>query len=357
MKRARSLMTCRVISAEDLRGWVGRILENGPVMGPVERKGQPGFYRFDDLIRPEDLVLNYTTTTLPPKKAFSPPEETVFRFADGDPPKLSPVRGTPPRVLLGVHPCDLSAIDALDRAYSHPPPDRRWQHNRSRTILVGVDCVPDAYCFCESLGVAQARRPCDLFLTEIERGYLVEIHTPAGADLLAEARTADARGQDFLEAEHRRRQKTLAIQSRLKASPDRLADFLEAGDFREIWEGIASRCYGCGSCNTTCPTCFCFTMDDEFDWDLKSGVRWRAWDSCQLMDFGLVAGGHRFRGERWERVRHRWHRKFLYLYRRFGRAFCTGCGRCSRACTADINIVDETNRIIDAATGGEAHAE
>jgi sulfhydrogenase subunit beta (sulfur reductase) len=118
-----------------------------------------------------------------------------------------------------------------------------------------------------------------------------------------------------------------------------------------VWKEIAERCYSCGSCNTTCPTCFCFDMVDDIDPEMKGGVRYRTWDSCQLLDFAVVAGGHNFRGERWQRVKHRWQRKFLYLYRQFGRPYCTGCGRCSRACTADINIVDVSNRLI--AFGGK----
>ncbi len=355
MLRTRTLPSYRLISNEAFTDFIGRTIKQERVMGPVERKDQPGLYLFDWLDRPEDLVMHYTTTTLPPKKAFFPPQETLFRFDGGNPPELSPVGEETPFVLAGIHPCDLSAIDLLDRAYSYPPPDRRWQHNRSRALLIGVDCMPDEYCFCESLEVSRSRRPCDLFLTEIDRGYLVEIHTRAGDRILADASTSDAREEDFLDAENRCRQKALGMGGSLAANPNQLADMLEAGAFQEIWEDIALRCYSCGSCNTTCPTCFCFTMEDEFDWDLNSGVRRRAWDSCQLLDFAVIAGGHRFRGERWERVRHRWHRKFLYLYRRFGRPFCTGCGRCSRACTADINILDETNRIIAAAAKGGAY--
>ena len=357
MLRARIPPSYRLISTDDFIDFIGRIMTKEKVMGPVERADQPGFHLFDWLRGPEDLVLHYTTTTLPPKKAFFPPEETLFRFDAGNPPELTPVEEETPFVLVGVHPCDLSAIDALDRAYAYPPPDRRWQHNRGRSILIGIDCIPDEYCFCDSMGTSETRRPCDLFLMETRRGYLVEINTRAGAEILADAAATDPRGDDFLDAENRCRQNALAMQGRLETSPDRLADLLEAGSFREIWDDIASRCYSCGSCNTTCPACFCFTMGDEFNWDLKSGVRRRAWDSCQLADFAVIAGGHRFRGERWERVRHRWRRKFLYLYRKFGRPFCTGCGRCSRACTADINILDETNRLIAAAVKGSvAHA-
>ncbi|MGD9497232.1 MAG: 4Fe-4S dicluster domain-containing protein, partial [Armatimonadota bacterium] len=138
----------------------------------------------------------------------------------------------------------------------------------------------------------------------------------------------------------------------LEATPAQFADILEQGEFDEIWHDISSRCYSCGSCNTTCPTCFCFDINDEFDLGLAGGRRVRTWDSCQLQEFALVAGGHNFRRLRWQRVRHRWHRKFLYLFRDFGSPYCTGCGRCSRACTADINIVDVSNRIIERAREG-----
>ena len=162
-------------------------------------------------------------------------------------------------------------------------------------------------------------------------------------------------GQDFIEAEDRRRQKNLGFRGRLSVDPDRLADFLEAGSFREIWEEIAGPVLQLRVLQHHLPGLLLFHHGRRVRLDLQRGERRRAWDACQLLDFAAVAGGHRFRGERWQRVRHRWHRKFLYLHRRFGRPFCTGCGRCSRACTADINILDETNRIIAAATKGRAH--
>jgi sulfhydrogenase subunit beta (sulfur reductase) len=216
--------------------------------------------------------------------------------------------------------------------------------------------MPDDYCFCTTMDTATDRRACDLFLTKIGRGYLVEVHTEAGEALLQRAEIVEAQDEDLQDAEQWRKDKAARVKLGFNASIDEFASILKEGGLTPVWQEVAERCYSCGSCNTTCPTCFCFTITDEFDLTLQGGVRRRSWDSCQLLEFALVAGRHNFRGDRWQRVRHRWPRKFLYLYRTFGRAYCTGCGRCSRACTADINIVDVSNQLIAFARQGTPHA-
>ena len=35
----------------------------------------------------------------------------------------------------------------------------------------------------------------------------------------------------------------------------------------------------------------------------------------------------------------------------YGDAFCTGCGRCGRACLVDINIVDTVNALVQSDQG------
>lgn len=212
--------------------------------------------------------------------------------------------------------------------------------------------IAKSHCFCTSIGTGESRKTCDLFLTPIDGAYLIEVHTTAGAQMLQAAPKGPVLPRHVEEVERRRSEKVARTIASLNFSIAKFADILERGGLTPVWQEVASRCYSCGSCNTTCPTCFCFSMDDELDLTLAAGVRRRSWDSCQLLEFALVAGGHNFRGERWQRVRHRWHRKFLYLYKRLGRSYCTGCGRCSRACTADINIVDVSNQLISYSRNG-----
>lgn len=340
-----------VMTHEATGRFIGRLIAEGPVMGPRERRTQPGFVKFDWLTAPEQLTLSYTTTTIPPKKAFFPPRQPLFEFELSAPPTITTVQEATPFTLVGVHPCDLAALNMLDDAYAQEPAEACWPAARARARVIGVDCLPDEYCFCFAMNTCHAREGADLFLTPIHRGYLIEVVTAAGEQMLRLSDVQEASEHDRSEAADFRRKKVGMLSASIDASPEEFAQILEQNDFGDLWREIASRCYSCGSCNTTCPTCFCFDINDEFDLGLTGGRRVRTWDSCQLQEFALVAGGHNFRRIRWQRVRHRWYRKFAYLYRDFGVPYCTGCGRCSRACTADINIVDVSNEVIARARG------
>ncbi len=340
-------MTYRTISITNLNRLFEYIIESKDLFAPKEREDQPGFYRFDRILKPDEITLSYGTTTIPPKAFFFPPEETLFTFSLSDEgAKLNPELEEAPFVLAGVHPCDLAAIEALDLALGQPPADHRWLFNRRRAVIIGVDCTPDEYCFCGSVNTLNSRNPADLFLTPVSGGYLVEIPTARGLELLSSVETFEAGPEHLEEAETRRKEKTAQLTAAFNRTSADIAGVLESGGFGDIWKELASRCYSCGSCNLVCPTCFCFHTDDRFELNLTSGHRFRSWDSCQFLEFALVTGGHNFRGLRRNRVRHRWRCKFLHLYKEFGRVFCTGCGRCSRACTADINMADVINRLV-----------
>ncbi|MCX5636268.1 MAG: 4Fe-4S dicluster domain-containing protein, partial [Planctomycetota bacterium] len=106
---------------------------------------------------------------------------------------------------------------------------------------------------------------------------------------------------------------------------------------------------GCGSCNLVCPTCYCFNVQDDINWDMRTGNRQRVWDGCLLEGFTRVAGGHEFRKNRADRFRHRLYRKGKYVPDKIGGEIaCVGCGRCIDACLPDIaNPVSVYNRLVD----------
>lgn len=352
-------MTFRTISRENLDRLLNSMIERMALYGPKERAEQPGFYHFGRIGRAEEIEMNGAMTAIPPKSVFFPPRETLFRFStEPSPPDLTPEIDETPFVLAGVHPCDLSGIEALDIACGQPPADHRWLFNRRRAVIIGVDCMPDEYCFCDSVNAANTRNPADIFLTPVSGGFLAEIRTPRGREWISSVDTGEARDGHMEAAEAYRREKTRRMKNRLAEGPEKIARALESGGGLKIWEDTASRCFSCGSCTLVCPACFCFHIDDRFDLNLTTGYRFRSWDSCQFRDFTMIAGGHRFRDERRLRIRHRLRRKFLFLFKEFGRPFCTGCGRCGRVCAAGIRMPGMINRLIEEAGAmgeGEQH--
>ena len=115
-----------------------------------------------------------------------------------------------------------------------------------------------------------------------------------------------------------------------------------------VFEATARRCFSCGSCNLVCPTCYCFDVQEDVDWSMSKGERYRKWDGCMLTDFAAVAGGHNFRRRSEDRYRHRYYRKGQFIHDRYGDIACVGCGRCITACTANIaNPVEIYNRLLE----------
>ncbi len=72
---------------------------------------------FDVIDDPSDVVLDYPTTIASPKKYFLPSEETLFKFDVASNDVVDFEIDIKPRVLFGVHPCDLNAIERLDAVF------------------------------------------------------------------------------------------------------------------------------------------------------------------------------------------------------------------------------------------------
>ena len=134
---------------------------------------------------------------------------------------------------------------------------------------------------------------------------------------------------------------------RLKMGKDQLPSLLTINYGANTWDVLGSKCLACGSCTNVCPTCFCFDVQDECEITMQDGERYRQWDSCQLHEFALVAGGHNFRDSKASRIRHRFMRKAKYIQQVHGLLGCTGCGRCERACLVNITIPGTLNALYE----------
>jgi sulfhydrogenase subunit beta (sulfur reductase) len=332
-----------------VRELLGAISGKTRVAAPVKRgKVSVDFEWVND---PSKVVFDYVRTVMPPKKAVWPTRDTVLEFELAKQ-QASPVLDETPFVLFGIHACDLMGINQLDWAMGerHGVADPHYLARRRAATIVGMDCMPDEYCFCTSVGSCETREGADLFLTPIGSGYFVEVLSEKGEQLLKQAPgLREGSVGEAAEAKAFMERKKQATTSKIKSEMAGLPDLLEPRYHTDVFESTAQRCYSCGTCTNVCPTCFCFDVDDEVDLLLAGGSRQRKYDSCQFQDFAVVAGGHNFRRERADRVRHRWFRKFVYLLREHGVPSCVGCGRCSTYCTAGISLVDVLNSVVEEA--------
>jgi len=339
-------MSVKKISKEAFAAFVDKFAAEEKVIG-VQAKGDR--FEFAPLSSAKDLRLDYDVTLTPPKKYFQPPVETMLTY--------SAEKGYESQydntafILIGVHPYDMIAINQMDRIFCQDNCDTHYFARRNNATIIACDVVtPSENVFASSMGTAVVKKGYDILLTDIGGEYIAEAATEKGEKLLAKASgTAEVSNQDL---EKRQqvwdRNNKILNKHKLDCKPSDIPKLLEKAYNHPVWEEKARTCFSCGSCNQVCPTCYCFNVQDDVSWGLKTARRQRFWDGCLLDGFTKVAGGHEFRQKRADRFRHRLYRKGKYVPPKIdGEIACVGCGRCVGACLPDIaNPVNVYNRLV-----------
>jgi ferredoxin len=330
-----SLMSSHFITDSNFKEFVGKLIETKNLIGPTAKKNK---FVFKELKSFDDLRLDYDVTILPPKKLFFPPRQDLLKFHGQKPTScIDPVN----QILLGVHFYDIKGIDTSDTFYGQNLPDNAYMANRDCTTLIGSNIQKvSPRAFFASVGKEVEAKGHDGFLTKITNGYLYEVKTVKGKELLASGSFVDANQGQIDEALKVNSDALTMCKETLTHSTTEIAEKVRNSFENKVWEKISEDCFSCGSCNIVCPTCYCFDVQDNWNMDQNSGVRTRTWDGCLKADFSEVSLGQgaceNFRGTRASRYRHRIMRKATYLNATFGGPACVGCGRCSVSCTADI---------------------
>jgi len=333
-------MLPKIIKKDNLRGFVEGLMAESAVVAPTPKGGK---YAFSPIESFDEIALDYNITLLSPRKYLYPQVETLLSFKTGKSPSSEAVVESSPVVIFGIHPCDVAAIGLLDAVFSDPPADPNYLDKRRKAVLIGLNCASpcDSYCFCRDMKTYNATEGFDIMLTDIGDRYFVEVGTPRGEALLVEdADFTGATAADLKALQDYQDQKEKNFVKKIPYDTKFLPEILGQSDNSLVWDAIGRKCFSCGACNTTCPTCYCFNIKDDVSADLSGGVRKRIWDSCQLGEFAEVAGGENFRKDRSARLRHRFNRKAKWILERYGKLGCVGCGRCDRNCLVKINSVE-----------------
>jgi len=330
-------MSAYFIENADFPSFISQLIQKLPVIAPVAKEH---LFSFEELSSEEQLRLDYDVTILPPKKVFFPPQQIILRFNEG---KFEGTVSPRKQVLFGVHPYDIKAIDQTDFLYTEKYEDINYTAYRNATTLVGSNIQKVAKrAFWGSISHDVVAKGQDAFLTKLNsEGYLFEVFSEKGKELLAWGKFKAASDIQIRTARNINEDIKAQCPENIPYDKEEMARTIRHS-FKntKLWDDLAQDCFSCGSCNTTCPTCYCFNIEDSWNIDQKSGQRTRYWDSCMTIDFAKISsgGGHseNFRETKGERMRHRIMRKMVYLNEKLGTQACVGCGRCSISCTADI---------------------
>ena len=337
--------TFNILPKAKFGAWVAWLAERYRVFGPKPINGQ---YAFKVIKSADEIDFSYTQTLLSPKKCIIPQRELLYSYETSGmrvEASIDPV----PTVILGVHTCDQHAIRLFDRIFSHGFTEQHYQSQRENTIIVGLECLQSCgeQSFCRSMGTTSpATDVFDLHMVDLGDEYCIEIGTARGRQLVGEFRGMFvASDSDF---EHRNDvlcHKWANFPYRLDCDVTDLPDLVEASIDSPHWQDLGDVCLACGMCTQVCPSCYCFNIEDKVDLRLRHGSRYRSWDSCQINEFALVAGGHNFREKRAARQRHRFMRKAKYQYDANDMVGCVGCGRCATACLVHITPIKTFNEL------------
>ncbi|MGA1976695.1 MAG: 4Fe-4S dicluster domain-containing protein [Bacteroidales bacterium] len=334
----------RLVRKSQLEKLFGIIKGSGrKVYAPFTRNGKTSFRNIEDF---SEIAVGYIQTTQSSKEVSFPRTEKILDFSkdeQGISVKGRDLGGFKESILWGVRPCDAMGIGQLSSIFNWDYSDEIYNSRLSKVTVISFSCIKaDEYCFCTSVGGNPGNTTGnDILFTQMgENGdYLAEIITEKGAMVVSLA-------PDLFEpAENVEKEKYLAGVP-VRFSREEITGKLEKIFESPEWVKLSLKCIGCGACAYVCPTCACFDIQDEAHG--KSGLRVRCWDSCGFSLFTRHTSGHNPREVQSQRWRQRIMHKFSYMPERLSVYGCTGCGRCSRACPADMNILEHLITIKEA---------
>ena len=337
------------IDKKDWDAGIERTKLSYQVFGPVKEKE---WHCFKALDKDEQPDMTYTNTRLSPKFLVQPQAEPMFTYTlDESQPDhhiLKEVnKDTSPKAMVGIRPCDASAFLLVKRNFDAPQyQDPYWLKAYNAITFVGFACNdPCGTCFCTSAGCGPFHEAgLDVLLVDDGDRFLAKSLTDKGDAFLAAAgwkAQADDAGK---------------IETMKQAAESKIGSHVSTGNLKAkettqiydapFWEDTAFSCINCGTCTYSCPTCWCFDIQDENRGN--SGVRLRNWDSCMFPLFTIHGTGHNPRGAKVQRVRQRFMHKLKYYVEKYDNGIqCVGCGRCIRLCPVNIDIRKVCNLMND----------
>ena len=356
--------------------WLRQLRKEMQLIGPM--RGFKGDFVFKSIGQIHEISLDCPASAPLPKEFVFPHVEEMFEkvFSEQE---IKDLQNNEKRIIFGIRPCDMSAINLIDRFYSskfessydlaHPnrkSEDSYYTARRRNTAFISIGCNnPDPTCFCNSVGTGPfLESGFDVQLTDLGDRYFVQTGSKAGKTITNSYRYLfeEAQRQDYDDQYEIMLSALTKFEKRINLEETRQK--ILAGKVRDsFWEWVSTRCFECGGCVYECPVCTCFNIVERTETDkfplppLRAmaftkggqggikGKRIRIWDTCFFKGFTRMAGGNIPAEKKVMRTKRWWFHKLLYYPEQFKRFGCVGCGRCTITCPGRIDIATISQKI------------
>jgi sulfhydrogenase subunit beta (sulfur reductase) len=300
-----------------------------------------------DTFQEDSFTLDYKKPPLPPKSAFFPHSEVIFRVEKNE---IHEVVSARKAILFGIRSCDMMGLLQCTSFMTRDREDIYYRAKKDAAVTVVMACPgpQNETCFCTTTSSGPvAQKGFDLLFYDVGEVFIIEAGSKRGKDLLSSDLLADmddAEAGEKKEAFSQKAIQNIPVVAEVKEAMKRLED----GTADEgVWDYFGRKCIVCGGCTFVCPTCTCFNVYDHLTAP-GNGLRARTWDACLYGGFTREASGHNPRPTQASRLKRRHEHKLRYYNDtdiQGGLCGCVGCGRCSDYCPVHIGTLEVVKEI------------
>lgn len=306
---------------------------------------EPGGYRLENIGEHQAFAFSNGAQAIKP--ILFKAQETVFKVARDNEGKLIFQSHHPeekPVAIIGARACDIAAMKIQDKVFIEGEKiDVRYKKRRENLFVIAVNCTYSSQnCFCVSAGTGpEVKHSFDILMTEIKDGFVVNIGSERGENILKHLNLQDSVSS---QCDIARKNVAKAADMQTKRIPMNnshgLRDLLFSNLEHPRWQEVADRCLSCGNCTSVCPTCFCHSEIEEPSLDGTSSEHQREWDSCFTEGHSYL-GGKPVRDDTKTRYRQWLTHKVGSWFDQYDTSGCVGCGRCVTWCPVGIDLTEE----------------